>query len=264
MADTPTGDLERLLEALGDDPEHLSRLRALLGVGDWSRIEASLDRLAQAQARTEQRLEGLTARVDGLAERVDDLAQAQVRTEQRLEGLTQRVDELAQAQTRTEQTLEKLIRRLDVHSDRLAELRGELYERRYRDRGPAYFGPIARSLVPLDWPELNDLLDRAVTEGVLTEEQAQEIRLTDTVLRGRSHEDGRELYLVVEASAGVGMADVQRARHRARLLARLGVETVPVVAGASLTVDAEETAGHAGVWQVTDGRVVAPGNDDAA
>lgn len=127
MADTPAGDIERLLEALGDDPEHLSRLRALLGVGDWSRVEASLDRLAQAQARTEQRLEALTARVDGLAQRVDDLAQAQARTEQ---------------------TLEKLIRRLDVRSDRLAELRGELYERRYCNRGPPYFGPIARSLIP--------------------------------------------------------------------------------------------------------------------
>ena len=47
------------------------------------RTEARVEELAQAQVRTEARLETLTARVDTLAVRMEELAQAQVRTEAR-------------------------------------------------------------------------------------------------------------------------------------------------------------------------------------
>jgi hypothetical protein len=78
--------------------------------------------LAEAQARTEQRLDHLTEAVAGLAEaqqhtelRLSELAQAQARTEQRLEELAQaqarteqRLEELAQAQARTEKRIDEL------------------------------------------------------------------------------------------------------------------------------------------------------------
>ena len=76
-------------------------------------------RLAQAQARTEQRVEQLTQAqvrtdetVKALAQaqmrtetRVEELAQAQARTETRVEELAQAQKELAQAQARTEQVV---------------------------------------------------------------------------------------------------------------------------------------------------------------
>ena len=92
-----------------------------------ARTEARIDELAQAQAKTEARLDSLVQRVDELAQaqaktearldslvqRVDELAQAQARTEARLDSLVQRVDELAQAQARTEARLDSLVQRVD-------------------------------------------------------------------------------------------------------------------------------------------------------
>ena len=79
------------------------------------RTEARVEELAQAQLRTEARLDALTARVDTLALRMDELAQAQLRTEARLDALTAqvntlalRMEELARAQLRTEDELRRL------------------------------------------------------------------------------------------------------------------------------------------------------------
>ncbi|MBI4493584.1 MAG: hypothetical protein HY690_12410, partial [Chloroflexi bacterium] len=82
--------------------EELLELPARIGqladstVQRFGRLDAALERLAEAQEQTERRLATLTARVDALAE-------AQARTEQQLATLTARVDALAEAQARTEQ-----------------------------------------------------------------------------------------------------------------------------------------------------------------
>jgi hypothetical protein len=66
-----------------------------------TRTEARLEELAQAQARTEARLEELAQAQARTEARLEELAQAQARTEARLE-------ELAQAQIQTEKELHKL------------------------------------------------------------------------------------------------------------------------------------------------------------
>jgi ABC-type transporter Mla subunit MlaD len=81
----------------------------------FTRLETALAKLAEAQRRTEQRLDRLEQVVQELAEaqkrteqRVQELAEAQKRTEQRLDRLEQVVQELAEAQRRTEQRLDRL------------------------------------------------------------------------------------------------------------------------------------------------------------
>jgi len=78
------------------------------------RTEQRVEELAQAQQRTEDRVEQLAQSVTELAQaqkrteqRVEELAQAQKRTEDRVEQLAQSVTELAQAQKRTEGELDK-------------------------------------------------------------------------------------------------------------------------------------------------------------
>ncbi len=75
--------------------------------------------LAEAQKRTEQRLDSLTIKVGELAEaqtrtevRLGELAEAQKRTEQRLDSLTIKVGELAEAQTRTEKEIRGLAKQV--------------------------------------------------------------------------------------------------------------------------------------------------------
>jgi hypothetical protein len=60
----------------------------------FDRIDATLERITQIQARTDERL-------DELADRMDQLADAQAQTEKRLEALGERVNALTEAQART-------------------------------------------------------------------------------------------------------------------------------------------------------------------
>ena len=89
---------------------------------DFYDLKAVVRELAEAQVRTEARLDSLTQRVEQLAEaqartearlnslteKVEQLAEAQARTEARLDSLTQRVEQLAEAQSRTEIQVRKL------------------------------------------------------------------------------------------------------------------------------------------------------------
>ena len=132
-----------------------------------ARLTEALTTLAEAQRRTEERLDALVARVEELAEaqrrteerldalaaRVDDLAEAQRRTEERLQQLTARVDalaarvdELATAQRRTEEGLEQLTARVNVlaaamqrMADDLGRLKGWSLEERARRKAHALF-----------------------------------------------------------------------------------------------------------------------------
>ena len=140
----------------------------------------------------------------------------------------------------------------------VGELKGSDLERRYRERPFAYFNRLIRQAHTLSADELNAMLARAVTAGQLTEEDVDEIVWADAIVRGRRREDDQEVFLVVEASWGVGPYDVQRADKRARLLAKAGLITLPVVAGMWMTPDGEVAARATKVWRVTNGRAVPP------
>lgn len=93
----------------------------------FDRIDATLERITQIQARTDERLETLGGRVDDLTAaqqrteaRVEELAAAQQRTEARMEELATaqqrteaRMEELAAAQQRTDERLDGLGARVD-------------------------------------------------------------------------------------------------------------------------------------------------------
>src|SRR5207248_1019909 len=131
-------------------------------------------------------------------------------------------------------------------------------ELRYQNRAYAYFQPIIRRAHALSPDEVASLIDDALDAGRLTKPEAADLALADVIVRGRMQEDGREVYLVVEVSVGVGSGDVRRASDRAALLAKLGFDAIPVVAGERVVDDAHEIAQAQRVWQVTDGHVVAP------
>jgi len=200
--------------------------------------------LAEAQGRTEARLA--------------ELAEAQGRTEARLA-------ELAKSQGLTESLLRSLADKVDQLVQVVSKLTGEqpgikgfVVETRYEKKAHAYFAPIAGRLRVLTRPDLDKLLDGAEASGQLTEAESDEIRLADIVARGKSKEDGSEVLLVVEAAWVVDKGDVDRARDRAKLLAKIGVPAIPVVAGEAIDEFAKLIANDSAVWQVTNGSVVPP------
>ncbi|MBI3325505.1 MAG: DUF3782 domain-containing protein, partial [Nitrospinae bacterium] len=106
---------------------------------NFADLRAIVQELAQAQVRTEARLETLTARVDTLgaqvgtlAVRTEELAQAQVRTEARLEVLALRMEELAQAQLRTEDEVTRLRRTMETQIGGLGARWGMQAEEAFR------------------------------------------------------------------------------------------------------------------------------------
>jgi len=76
------------------------------------RTEQRVEELTEAQKRTEQRVEELTEAQKRTEQRVEELTEAQKRTEQRMDSLTQRMEELAEAQKRTEQRMDALTQAL--------------------------------------------------------------------------------------------------------------------------------------------------------
>ncbi|MCS6817754.1 MAG: hypothetical protein N0A16_01325 [Blastocatellia bacterium] len=244
-----------------------------------ARLEEIVAALAEAQRRTEERVAQLEERMARLEEIVAALAEAQrqlaeaqrqmearvARLEEVVTALSAEVAALARAQQHAEQqiailasSLDFLTKRMDAMSRDVARLKGFHLQYQYERHAPAYFRALARKIRVLSSEELSAFLEDAVEQGRLTDAEADEIIQTDIVARGRHPEEGGEVYLVIEVSWGVGLSDVERAARRALLLSQLGLRTISVVAGESVTEEAAQLAQRLNVWRVIDGRVIPP------
>jgi len=251
-------DFPDLLLLLEEHPEWRAELRRHVLTDELLELPALVRQLAEAQARTEERLAGLTARVEALVEaqarteqRLVALAEAQARTEQRLVAL-------AEAQTGTERRLAELVLLQNRMATELDELRGEALELRYRAKAGSYFSRLARRLRVLDPGALADQLDDAVLAGQLEDAERDAILEADIVLTGKRRQDQADVYIVVEVSTTIDPHDAERAADRAALLERLGRPVIPAVAGAALTAEGARRARERGVWQFLDGHMASP------
>ena len=238
-------DLVRLLE---ERPEWRAELRRLILAEELADLPRQL---AELRVITEQRFK--------------ELAEAQERTDGRLEALTEQTAKLAEAQERTDGRLEALTEQMSVLTERVAtisddvaDLKGKSLEAEYRSKGPAYFNRVVKRSHVLSSEEIANLIETALDSGTLSDAEAQELYATDVVVSGKSRKDGAAVYLVVEVSWGVGRHDAERAVQRAELWSRLGTPALPVVAGKWVTPEAEYFCRYHPVWQVTNGGVVPP------
>ncbi|HAF71335.1 TPA: hypothetical protein DCL37_08380 [Candidatus Acetothermia bacterium] len=240
--------LERLEETVAQLAEAQARTEKRL-----ERLEETVARLAEAQARTEERLARLEERTDRLEQALERLAEAQARAEVRLERLEETVARLAEAQARTEGQLGELVDTVQQLVVDVGRLKGDALERRYRERAFSYFAPLLRHIHVVPGEELMERLEEAEDQGVLSRQEVEDLLQADLVVRGVRREDGKEVYLVVEVSWGVGPMDVHRARRRSDILSKTGLAALPVVAGRFLSPEARAEAHTLGVWQVIDG-----------
>ncbi len=276
-------DFHDLVRALEDHPEWRAELRRLILTDDLLSLPEVVRELAEAQRRTEQRLQELAEAQRRTEQRLEELAEAQRRTDERLEAFIastekrfravderlaelaeaqrrteQRLEELAEAQRRTEEALTRLTHTVADLSVRVSSLHGDALERRYREKAHAYFAKILRRLRVLSSQQLADLVDDALEAGHLTWEERGALLLADVVAEGRTPEKERA-FLLAEVSATISQRDVDRARERADLLTRITkIPTWPVVAGEELAEGIRAYARSAGVWQVLDGHVLSP------
>jgi len=210
-----------LLRQLHDHPEWRDRLRAVV-LPD--RLLALPDIVAD-----------LAVQVSALTERVEQVAELQRGTEMRLQGL---IEQVSGAVNRSDEAL------------------GYVVEERYRNRAHAHFQTIARRIRLLGAEALDDLLEPAVEAGIITDDEAADVRWADAVISGRR--DGAPVYLVLEASYTVDDSDVERAIRRASIVTKLGPPALPVVAGRQILPRVPAEARARGVWVVSNGHAEAP------
>ena len=231
-----------------------------------ARMDRYAEERAEAQDRIDQQFAESTARMDRYAE---ERADADRRIDQRFAESTARMDryaeERAEAQDRIDRQFAEIGKRVDEltaitrsHTDDIGTLKGWNLEDRFRERPSAYLRSFFRRARAYTDGELVKLLDSGVERGIITEDDWEEVRLADVVVRGRRRDDGTEVFLVVEVSWGVGLYDLERAVRRAGILGRLVAPVLPVVAGQGATADARSQCDADGVWLVLDGRVVPP------
>ena len=208
-----------------------------------SEILAALDSDPQVEEALRQRI--LTRELLDLPQKVADLADAVVRMaevfDRRLTILEERVDDLAAEQT--------------IMRGQLNNLTGTDYERRVVRRASRivrrYLGVrSAEVLLAINRPDgdtIANLLNDSADQGIITEDDADELDRTDVILRGSSPE-GEEVYVVGEISITIDDSDVDRARDRARIL-RTASDTTPhaAVIGTSISDANRERAGNSGV-----------------
>jgi len=268
---------EELKDAMGEKSAHvlaevLSRvyddLQQTVTRADFVDLKSSLDKLAQAQERTEVFVGKLAGRIDDLAQaqertemkvgelaqaqertemKVGELAQAQERTEIKVGELAGQVGELIRAQTRTEETLQQHGIILQRHGDQLGKLDGLTFEARVCREAASYFGAFMRKIRRVD---INDLYD--MTESVLTREEQADLARLDMVVRGRALDTNDEVYAAVEISVTIDDHDLDRAEWRAALMRKAGIKTVAVVVGSFAHPGMIERAGQNGIAMLID------------
>ena len=137
--------------------------------------------------------------------------------------------------------------------DILGDLQRRSLEGAYRDKAYAYSGPILRRAQVISLRDLEDTLETS-----LSQDEFAELLLLDVLIKGwpRGRPEATEVFLALEVSVVVDGSDVQRAGRRAALLRKAGYPTVPVVAGKTVTPDAEDEAQTQGVTVLLDGRVL--------
>ncbi|MDR5703772.1 MAG: hypothetical protein QN198_09220, partial [Armatimonadota bacterium] len=180
------------------------------------RLEEAVAKLAEAQARTEER-------VGRLEEAVAKLAEAQARTEERVGRLEEAVAKLAEAQARTEET----VRTLSQQVFRLSETIGFTLEDLAREVTPAYLAQHYGIQVPV--------LDRHffTVDG-------QEVEVD---FYGEGTQDGEVVAVVGEVKSRIYGRDVEAAVRKATQLApQLPGKFIVVLFGFVIHPSAREAA----------------------
>ncbi len=201
--------------------------------------------------RSELRRIVLTDELLTLPDLVRELAEAQKRTELR-------VEELAEAIKKTQITLAELAYNMQIMigvqkdtNDRLGALTGTVLEIQYREHVGGYFGRWLKRARAVKPESLEETL-----EASLSHEELLEVLRLDLLVSGRLRggPDSPEIWLAVEVARVLDEEDVQRAVQRAALLRKAGYRAPPLIAGENIKLEAEAAAREKKVVVVQDGR----------
>jgi len=131
----------------------------------------------------------------------------------------------------------------------VADLKGESFERRVRERAPAYLGRLVRRCRVISFEDLADVLEDAVEAGLIKETDMEDALLLDCVAKGFLKDgSGKEVILALEVSVKADVEDVERASRRADILSQAyGRDAIGIVIGREITDRARQMGEKGGV-----------------
>ena len=253
---------------LGDEmlqiPTHMDRVEAALerSTERMDRIEAALGNLTAAADRSTERMDRIEATLEAVGRRVQDLTAAADRSTERMdrieatiEHLTAAADRSTERMDRIEATIEHLsqeisrlaaaildlTRRSDRTDGELGNIRGDLLEMKFDRNIGNWLRTWMRKPRKVEMDDL-DLLDSAVSQGSVTEQEAAQVAALDAVVQGRDRVTMAEFMLAIEISQTINVDDVDRANRRAEILRRAGYDVLPFVLGYRITDQAADYA----------------------
>ncbi len=213
---TTIGTFDDIVRALREQPELRDTVRQLV--------------------LTEEVLE-LPQKLADLAQQVQELAAA-------VANLTRRLDDFIETTNRNFQTVNERLDRLEANvgslNDKVANLNGSDAERRAqdsilniaKDELGLTRGTVLMSRVHKVDPQLLADAERAEARGVVTEEEIDNLLVTDIIIRARRTSDRQYVYAAIEVSRTIHDHDISRAGSRARTLAAVtGEEAIAVALG---------------------------------
>lgn len=205
----------------------------LVKTSDFDELKAIVKELAEAQVRTEQRLEELAEAQARTEQRLEELAEAQKESVTRITRLEGVVEELTEAQKRTEQRLEELAKAQTRTERALQKLAQEHVETRRQLGGISM--TVGYTLENEAFKALPELLQRDF--GVIVRGRPKREYVTDS--KGKSIEvniiakatrEGKEVVIVGESKSQLSKNDVDHfVRRKLNRLAGVYRELFPVL-----------------------------------
>ena len=211
----PIATFEDILTAMENNPRLQAAMRQHILDQEFLQLPAIVRELQQTVAELARLVHEYIAATH---ERLDRLEAGQERLEKDVAGLKGDVAELKSGQARLDGNMNRLI---GSDYERKAARRANRLTRRHLGMNDLQ---VIYAITTPDDNRLPSLLDHAVTQGTITEGDADELENAVIILAGDGH------YVVAEVSVVLDEDDVKRARERADLLAKAA--TVPVRATA--------------------------------
>jgi len=214
----------------------------LVNRADFHALTCVVKELADAQKRTESRVEELAEAQRRTESRVEQLTEAQKRTEAH-------VGDLAEAQTRTESSVDELARLQRAMLIRLDKVDGRSLEIDVARRLPSMVGVVFRRCRVIELSELVESIEDRLSE-------AERLDLLQTDIVAKARRDGQEMHLVVEVSSTADSDDVARALRRAAVLVKAGLPALGIVACEAASDKTIEFASRDGVRILVAGKLM--------
>ena len=123
---------------------------------------------------------------------------------------------------------------VDTLKKDVAYLKGADRERWYKDMAHAVFGKLILKGKHFE-EKAAEIFWEACKRGQVSEDERDEVLSADLLWSGER--DGKFVVLVVEVSFIISQGDIERAKKRAEILRKLGILSIPAVAGVEVGKD---------------------------